>query len=253
MTVEQIIEAVRFCIDEEDSNPSSLANVTVLGSDNVLMDNIIKSKIGDALRWICLYAPADMLGGTDEPDTTEQGQTVHHPTGIITDVPSVTPTAIAYGSGSTNGGRIDMPSDFIRLVRVRTQDWHRAVAKPIAEDSEEYLQLYDENGATATMDRPVAAIIEGETRKLEVWPAKAGSTMLTFSYSYVAAIGDNSFDVTVTPSGGEQYTETHYPLPPKARTAFIYYLAFLLLCAYGDGRADRMLAIAKMNLGLIEK
>ena len=251
MTVGDIIKSVRYCIDEEDSNPSSLANSGVLGSDNVLMDNIIKDKIGDALRWICLYAPADMLGGTDEVDRTDPEHPVYHQTGIISDVQNATVNAIQ----NSLGGAIQLESDFIRLVRVRGVLWHRAITKPIAEDSEEYLQLYDTNGATATMDRPVAALIEGETRKLEVWPIRisASESPIAFSYSYIAATGDNSFDVIIDEGEPTEHTETHYPLPPKAATAFLYYIAFLLLSAYGDPRAERMLAIAKMNLGLIEK
>ena len=255
MTVTDIINSVRWCIDEEAVNASNLSDVSAYDFDGVstdigLMNNIIKDKIGDALRWISLYAPSDMLGGTDEPDTTEQGQLVHHPTGILVDfVPTdideieISETAVA--------GRFPLDEKFIKLARVRVAGWHRAVKEPIGEDSEEYYQLYDENGATATYDRPQAALIEKSVRELEVWPWKLGETI---DVTYVSNVDpeDNAFDVVVVP-GEHPVTERHYPLPPKSRTAFIYYLAFLLLSAYGDGRADKMLAIAKMNIGLVER
>ena len=139
-----------------------------------------------------------------------------------------------------------MQADFIKLARVRVNGWHRAIKTPIEEDSEEYLQLYDANGAAATADRPQAAIIDKAIKVLEVWPTGSSA-----EYTYVAATEAKSFDVT-TGEVGHEVTTTHYPLPPRAKTAFIYYLAFLVLSAYADSRAPRMLEIAKMNLGFTD-
>lgn len=238
MSIDAIIKAVRWCIDEEAATNATGDNGTFDGtfddsfqaasfydtlvSDNILMNNIIKSKIGDALRWICIYAPAELLTGNDGSDTT----------GILVDVNNATTTAITTG-GQTIGGYIQVPNEFIKIVRVRGNGWHRAVKELISEDSEEYLQLYDENGAKATADRPQAAIIERAQKRIEVYPNG------NVDYTYVK-------DVTV----GQDYTASATPLvPDKAKTSFIYYLAFLLLSAYGDERAVRMLEIAKMNLG----
>lgn len=226
MTVEQIIKAVRYCFDEEVSNNASFSSPSA--GDISSMNNIIKSKIGDALRWICLYAPAELLEGTDESTAT----------GIMVDEPNVVPTSIT----GTGGGRIVLSADankkFVKLVRIRMQDWHRAIKNPISEDSEEYLQLYDDSGATATADRPQAVLIEKAVKEFEVWPFTAGKTA---EYTYIA---DPGTTITETAQGAELL-----PLPPKAKTAFIYYLAFLALAAYEDSRAARMLEIAKMNIG----
>lgn len=234
MTVEQIIAAVRWCFDEEAQNNANF--VSASAGDCSLMNNIITNKIADAVRWICLYAPADLLGGTDETaGTAEQNKT-----GILVDMPTsgtLVPTAI----GTTTGGYITLPTDFVKLARVRANDWHRAIKEPISEDSEEYLQLYDSNGATATADRPQAAIIDKATKQLEVWPR--GTSV---EYTYVASVDEPHSFVT----GTSPNQVTHYPLPPRAKSAFIYYLAFLVLTAYGDSRAEAMLAIAKTNLGL---
>lgn len=234
MTVEQIIEAVRFCIDEESLNAAEFLDASAYDigdatTDNGLMNNIIRSKIGDAVRWVCLYGPAELLSGSDE---TRDGQLVD--TGILVDVDGINPTPIA----TTGGGYINLPTDFIKLARVRCWSWHRAVINPISEDSEEYLQLYDPNGAEAAADRPQAVIINRNKRQLEVWPTGLAT------YTYVADVGDNSF---TTGTGDDE--QVHYPLPPKVKTAFIYYLAYLLLSAYNDARSARMLEIAKMNIG----
>lgn len=245
MTVSEIIKSVRWCIDEEAVNASELADASAYDfeegshSDNGLMNNIITDKIGDALRWVCLFGPATLLDGSDETKE-EEGETVVVDPGVMKDM-SVTPTTIE----GHNAGRITMPTDFIKLARIRVSGWHRAIKVPISEDSEEYLQLYDVNGATATADRPQAAIIDKTAKEIEVWPWTA--TDGEVQYTYVAATDGESFEKTEG-----DVTETHYALPPKARTAFIYYLAFLVLSAYGDPRAKNMFDIAKMNMGQYE-
>ena len=220
MTVGEIIQAVRWCYDEEQMDSADFGNASA--NDNTYMDNIIKSKIGDAVRWICLYCPAELLGGSD---------TTGVQTGIMADG-SGAPTDIA----ETNGGVVTMPSDFIKLVRIRVTGWHRAIMSPVAEDSPEYLQFRDEFGAKAVIDRPMAAMIEKTTKQVEVWP-----TGTTAEYTYIA-----DPNKMISPSDSDS---TNVALPPRAKTAFIYYLAFLTLSAYEDSRAPRMLEIAKMNTG----
>jgi hypothetical protein len=248
MTINDIIKAVRWCIDEEALNVAGIADVSAYdfgADDEGLMNNIIKSKIGDAIRWISLYAPTDLLGGSDET-TEEEGHTVLVNTGILVDMPqsgTLVPTEIT----GTNAGKLTMPADFVKLARVRVTGWHRAVKVLLAEDSDEYLQLYDVNGATATADRPQAVLIEKATREIEVWP-----TGTSAEYTYVANVDpeEHAFDVT---SGEPAVTERHYPLPPRVKTSFIYYLAFLLLSAYGDARSEKMLEIAMQNLKVTVK
>ena len=243
MQVVDIIKAVRWCIDEEAVNTTNLDGASAYDfggahTDIGLMNNIIKSKIGDALRWVCLYAPTDLLGGSDEK--TSDDPPVEIPTGVLVDVDSATVTPIP---GQT-AGSITLASDFIKLARVRVSGWHRAIKDPIGEDSEEYLQLYDANGATATADRPQAALIERSTRKLEVWPWASTNTV---SLTYVSACEPKGLDNQGQETSGDSITR--YAFPQRAKTAIIYYLAFLVLSAYEDSRAARMLEIAKMNLG----
>lgn len=219
--VQHIYERVRWCFDEEALNIANLADVT--NNDNTLMNNIIKDKIGDALRWICLYAPAEQLsgGGSSGSDDID----------IIVDDTGTVP----------ENGRIALGANFIRLIRVRCTDWHRAVMGEslLKEDSDEYLQLMDEYGAMATLDRPQAALIESAEKKVEVWP-RAGSYELT---KLVMPSMEDLSNLTDT---------TPVNIPPLLEAAFIYYLAFLTLSAYADARAPRMLEIARLNLGITE-
>lgn len=221
ITVQNIYKRVRWCFDEEALNVANLADVA--NNDNTLMNNIIKDKIGDALRWICLYAPAEQLsgGGSSGSDDID----------IIVDDSGTVP----------NDGRIALGENFIRLIRVRCTGWHRAVMGEslLKEDSDEYLQLMDEYGAMGTIDRPQAALIESAVKKVEVWPHE-GSYELT--KLVMPSIEDLSNLTDTTPVN----------IPPLLEAAFIYYLAFLTLSAYADARAPRMLEIARMNLGITE-
>lgn len=240
MKIEDIIKSVRWCIDEEAINVAEIADVSAYDyedgshTDIGLMDNIIRDKIGDALRWVCLYAPSDLLGGSDE---TVGGQP--KATGIMTDF-SGAPTSIT----GTNGGRIVLPTDFVRLARVRVTGWHRAVRSPLEEDSDEYLQLYDQDGAAATADRPQAVLIEKATRELEVWPKGT-----TAEVTYITSIDAENAIYTETVGTA---TIEKIALPPRSKSSLIYYIAFLVLSAYGDARSTRMLEIAKLNLGITE-
>lgn len=222
MTVQNIYQAVRWCYDEEAQNIAGFVSATA--GDMALMNNIIKAKIGDALRWICLYAPAEQLSGGGSGGT-----------GSINIIEDVNQQDVP------SDGRISLGDNFIRLIRVRCTNWHRAVMGDslLKEDSEEYLQLMDTNGAEATDDRPQAALIETATKSVEVWPHVTGA-----KYDLTKLVMPSQTDLS-------SITDTTViAVPPLLQTSFLYYLAFLVLSAYGDARAARMLEIAKMNLGL---
>lgn len=225
MKVQDIYKQVRWCFDEEALNGSLLASAVSGSDDNTLMNNIIKSKIGDALRWVCLYAPSNQLSGVSSP--------ISGSIGIVVDETNQTPDS---------SGRFSMGEGFIRLVRIRGTNWHRAIMGDslLREDSDEYLQLMDGYGATATADRPQAALIDTAIKSIEVHPHTG------------------TFDITkiVIPSASAiagLTANSEIDIPPILLSSFIYYLAFLTLSAYGDGRAQTMLSIAKINLGLEDK
>lgn len=224
MTISEIVKKVRWCIDEETQNDALLDGVD--GNDDALMDNIIKAKICDSLRWILLYAPLEMLEGKDEATTT--------------DMDYITTTISGADIIPGNPTRVKLPHRFLKLLRVRLKDWHRSVRVPIEEDSDEYLELNNET-AGATVDRPVAAIIRTSPMELELWPGNTTETELKISF--VNAPDEQDY------SGAEDTAKI--AIPQKAKTAFIYYIAFLVMCAYRDNAtAESMLAIAKMNLGI---
>jgi len=227
MTVGEIIKSVRWCIDEEAVNMAEIADVSAydfeggIHTDIGLMNNIIRHKIPDALRWVCLYAPAEQLSGgsgsqQDSIDVIHEDATL------------------------TAAGNVLTPSKtLVRVIRVKGTGWHRAILGDslIKEDSDEYLQVHDTNGAEATIDRPQAALVNTKEKKVEVWPGNG-----TFSLTYITTLSSTdiqNLDNDNTPVG----------VPVQVETSFIYYLAYLLLTAYGDARAKNMFDVAMLNLG----
>lgn len=225
MKVEDIVKSVRLCIDEEASNPSSLAGAD--GDDITKMDSIIKDKIGDALRWVCTFAPSELLSAGSATSASGSIDLIYEETNLTASNNLLTPS-----------------KTLLKVVRVRGSQWHRAVLGDslLKEDSDEYLQLKDSYGATATDDRPQAAIINTKQRKVEVWP----DTSNTFTLTYVKALDSTEISSLATDT-------TVVNLPLLVETSFIYYLAYLLCSAYGDPRASRMLEIAMQNLGISDK
>ena len=234
MTVGDIIKAVRWCIDEEAVNASNIADVSAFDFDSGthtdlgMMNNIIRYKIPAALRWVCLYAPAEQLSGTSGSDSGSSSNVID----IIHEDAAL--------SASNN---VLTPSQtLIRVIRVKGAGWHRAILGDslIKEDSDEYLQVHDTNGAEATIDRPQASLMNTKVKKVEVWPGTG-----TFTLTYIKALAASDIQNLNVDS-------TEVGVPAQVETSFIYYLAYLLLTAYGDTRAKSMYDVATLNLGRTE-
>lgn len=246
MTVENIIKAVRWCIDEEKLNDADFNNAS--GNDDTYMDNIIMDKIGDAIRWVSLYGPADLLGGTDDESLSPVSPGILISENIAYNSTTVTQNGItlAYTQEFTNSPvAMTLPAKCIRLARVRASSWHRAISEAFAEDSEEALQASDPNGAEGTQDRPIVLKVNSEPQQYLLYGKLRPFTGEIVHVTYVAS----AEAAPIYGTGQQSGTIIGYAMPPKAATAIVYYIAFLLLSAYGDERANRMLEIAKMNLG----
>ena len=234
MTVEDIIKAVRWCIDEEAVNAANIDDASAYDldggthTDERLMNNIIRNKIPDALRWVCLYAPAEQLsGGSSSSDENEE-----EPDSVDIIVEEELKANAAHTLKPT--------STLVRVVRVKGTGWHRAILGDslIKEDSDEYLQLNDPNGATATTDRPQAALVNTKSKAVEVWPSVENEEFLL---TYITALSASSIS--------NLDDDKKVGVPANVETSFIYYLAYLLLTAYGDARAKSMFEVATLHLG----
>jgi len=232
MKVVDIIKSVRWCIDEEAVDTVGFANASAydfdggIHTDNGLMNNIIKDKIGAAIRWVCLNAHSSLLSvdNLTVAEGVEKVELIKEETIQVVSNNLITPQY--------------QP---LRIIRVRGANWHKAITGEniISEDSEEYLELRYGSGAEATLDRPQAALINSKAKKIEVWPVNGAGT-ITITY----AVAPSAADIAAL-----KIDATEVNIPPLVETSLIYYIAFLLLTAYGDSRAEGMLSIAKQNVG----
>lgn len=225
MTVDEIIKQVRFCIDEESNNTSSLADV-IDEKDDSYMDNIIKAKIPDALHWIAVTATSSAVLSNSK-ETSKKADSSNPSTSTDMEVKEF--------EGSDTIGIVEMPSNIsvFNINRVRATGWHKAVV-PVEDTSDDALLMFDET-AMGTIDRPQAAIMRTTPLKLLVQPKAE-----TVTVSYVGVPTGTSKDTDEKES---------VDISDKFKSSFIYYLAFLLLSAYDDSKANQMYNIALQMLG----
>ena len=140
-SVSDIVAAVKVCIDEIGLNDAEFQGE----QDNAEMDTIIKSKIGEALRFVLGNADWGLL----EPDTVLTSATV----------------------GSDLVGRVTLPDNFLRVCYARFASWPLYLSDPIYWDDREYATLSDPY-ATGTWERPKLAMVLHPSRTLELYKAK---------------------------------------------------------------------------------
>ncbi len=232
MSIEEIIKAVRWCIDEESNNTSEITDE----KDDLYMDNIIKSKINDALHWIAITAASSSVLSDSEKaasDKTDSEKTASEK------VDATTSSTIKVESfDDTRGiGVITMPGDteVINISRVRGKGWFKAVT-PVEDTDDEALMMYDDT-AKGTADRPLATIMRENPISILLQPKPAEAVI-----SFVGV-----------PKNVNTASSTNVAIPDKLSNAFIYYIAFLLLSAYDDTKANQMYTIALQQLGVSTK
>lgn len=229
MSIEEIIKAVRWCIDEESNNTSEITDE----KDDMYMDNIIKSKINDALHWIAITAASSLVLSDSKSaasDKTDSEKTASEK------VDATTSSTIKVESfDDTRGiGVITMPSDteVINISRVRGKGWFKAVT-PVEDTDDEALMMFDDT-AKGTEDRPLATIMRENPIRILLQPIPEEAVI-----SFVGV-----------PKNVDTASSTDVAIPDKLSNAFIYYIAFLLLSAYDDTKATQMYTIALQQLGV---
>ena len=217
MKVEDIIKQVRWRIDEESNNTSAITDE----KDDTYMDNIIKSKINDALHWIAITAASSsaFAESKNTSDTSSKISVVDYDTtkniGIIT---------------------MDENTEIISISRVRGKEWFKAVI-PVEDTDNEAYMMFDES-AMGTADRPQATIMRENPIQILLQPKPTEAVVSFVGVPKNVDVSSETTDVAIT---------------DKLKNAFIYYLAFLLLSAYNDNKATHMYTIALQQLGVNTK
>lgn len=217
MKVEDIIKQVRWCIDEESNNTSAITDE----KDDLYMDNIIKSKINDALHWIAITAASSSVFAESKGTSTESSK-----------------ISVEDYDATKNIGIITMDenTEIIAISRVRGNDWFKAVI-PVEDTDNEAYMMFDES-AMGTPDRPQATIMRENPIKILLQPKPTEAVVSFVGVPKNVDVSSETTDVAIT---------------DKLKNAFIYYLAFLLLSAYNDNKATHMYTIALQQLGVNAK
>lgn len=217
MKVEDIIKQVRWCIDEESNNTSAITDE----KDDTYMDNIIKSKINDALHWIAITAASSSVFA-ESKKTSDTSSKI----------------SVKDYDATKNIGIITMDAntEIIAISRVRGNDWFKAVI-PVEDTDNEAYMMFDES-AMGTADRPQAVIMRENPIKILLQPKPTEAVVSFVGVPKNVDVSSETTDVDIT---------------DKLKNAFIYYLAFLLLSAYNDNKATHMYTIALQQLGVNTK
>lgn len=217
MKVEDIIKQVRWCIDEESNNTSAITDE----KDDTYMDNIIKSKINDALHWIAITAASSSVFA-ESKKTSDTSSKI----------------SVKDYDATKNIGIITMNenTEIISISRVRGKEWFKAVI-PVEDTDNEAYMMFDES-AMGTADRPQAAIMRENPIEILLQPKPTEAVVSFVGVPKNVDVSSGTTDVAIT---------------DKLKNAFIYYLAFLLLSAYNDSKATHMYTIALQHLGVNTK
>lgn len=214
-----LIKEVRVALDE---NEVSTALIAANDTDTLSLDRIIRQKLLDAALMITRNTTSDMLdGGIDFPDINK---------------------TITWHEGSEyNWGYLTLPSDFLRLVIFKMDDWLRPVTDPIYDYQQEYfLQKSKFSGIHGNVEKPVCAIT--------TYPA--GRTMEIFS----CRPSDNAsiFVAKYIPEPSISGTPEALSIPSKLKPAVIYYAAGLTAEDYKDENHAQVLIQIGLTLAKIQ-
>lgn len=145
--VDKIVQDVRICLDQ---NMASDALIESGDIDTLALDEIIRSKILEAVQRVHRDAPNYLLeGGHNFGDAVYWRE--------------------------LESGLVLLPNDFLRLVVFEMDDWEQAVYQAIGTDDPEYEKQHSPfKGIRGTSQRPVCAIgIRPEGRVLEFYSCKS--------------------------------------------------------------------------------
>lgn len=206
--IDKIMQDVRICLDQ---NMTSEALVESGDIDTLALDDIIKSKIVEAVQRVHSDAPNYLLeGGHNFGDAVYWKE--------------------------MESGWVLLPEDFLRLVVFEMDDWEQAVYTAISTDDPDYEKQRSRfKGIRGTPQRPVCAIaIRPEGRVLEFYSCKSEDAQVSRAmYLRYPTIDDN---------GGIDISERCY-------MAVVYTAAALTLISCGENeKANAFNELAKTFL-----
>lgn len=180
-------------------------------TDTLDLDEIIITKLADAVRLVESEAPAAML---------ESGHDFGDDNVYI---------------GEDGKGFVILPKDFLRLVAFRMSDWKRTVFDAISETDPKYcLQSSKWKGICGNAEKPVCALVNrSEGKVLEFYSCRSSAARVTqASYIPIPYID----------------REGYIDVSEECYRGAVYRAASLALASVGDQLTSTMLEISKSLL-----
>lgn len=169
--IRHIARDVRIALDENKTSEQLIADEDI---DTLSLEEIVHSKIAEAVRRVITEAPTYLLDG-----------------------------GIPFGDSvywrDKGSGWILLPDDFLRLIRFKMSDWERAVYEPItAADPEYQLQFSRYKGIRGNPQKPVVAIVSrAEGRALELFSCKDTAATVEQALYYPLPMVDRSGGIDI--------------------------------------------------------
>ena len=206
--LQDIIKDTRIALDQ---NMTSEKLIEIDDIDTLSLNDIIKSKVVEAVTRVHSQAPIYLLdSGNNFGDAVYWKE--------------------------LNSGWVLLPDNFMRLIVFRMSDWERDVYHAIAEDDPEYEKQSSRfKGIRGTPQKPICAIVvRPEGRALEFYSCKNNDALVSkavyLPYPYI----DNHNGINIC---------------KKCYTSVIYTISSLVLSAYGDSQKSEAFAeLSKTSL-----
>jgi hypothetical protein len=210
---------VRIAIDQNNQSEALAITGDV---DTLSLDEIIESKIEEAVRIVYEKAPVYMLDPDGEISATPQWE------------------------GNTTGvgmGYVWLPADFLRLVAWKMSDWDYAVAQPIYEDDVLYRQVRSKySGLRGCPQHPIVAIVQRDVAAVVGLAVNTDGKRLEF---YTCTGGSNVTVEVAKYVKVPKIENGHIKIGDKLKDAVVYYAAYLVSRSINEtDLAQNMLGIA---------
>lgn len=205
--VVKIARDVRVAIDENKTSEQLIADEDI---DTLSLEEIVRSKIVEAVRRVVTEAPTHLLDGGE-------------------------PFGDAIFWRSQCSGWTLLPEDFMRLVIFKMSDWERPVYEPItAADPQYQLQFSRYKGLRGNPQKPVVAIVSrAEGRALELFSCKSQNA--TVEQAVYIPLPKVDCD------GGIN-------IPERCYVPVVYETASLVLATIGNALSSTMSELSKQLL-----
>lgn len=210
-----IISDVRVAMDENTAITAFTdSDGTVIDTDTLEMEEIIKSKIADGVNAVRKAAPLSML------DLTRKASGEDWPVTWIDDDKCI--------------GEVEIPEDYLKLVMFKMSDWAHAATTPIAADTALYHQQFSEwKGVRGNPSRPNIAIAADTTTGKDV--------IQFFSCDSTEATAELTYIKRCPGSTGSSENTGSYEIEAPIYRAMVLKVASLVAATYANGDLAQLL------------